>query len=149
MSVQNSSSTFVIPIKPYERLVPWKKGEQEATARGISARKHRETADQLWLVKRKNVITPELADLIYAPPSNNPIYSVAMDAIRTHQGRAMQIVLTSTQEVDLESFATSKPGDMYTIQFIRDELIEKGWPHTQVRFQSRTGHILLLSDFSV
>lgn len=153
MKKQRLASNYVIPINPSnKRIMPWKEGEEDATARGISARKHRETAERMWQVKRKQIVSDELANLIYASPSNNPIYKRTMDAIKSHQGRAMQVVLVSTNQASLDLFAEQSPGDAYTIEFIREELIEKGWLHTQVRFQPiglTGGHILLVSDFTV
>jgi len=138
---------FIIPIKPTPRLVPWEKGEEAATAYGINARKHRETAEHLFQVKSRRLPGHERADEIYAPPSQNPIYQRAMDAIKAHQGQFMRAVMQQTTATSLEAFRESNPAEMYALDFIVEELIEKDWLSSKIEYHAG-GFIVLIVDFS-
>jgi hypothetical protein len=145
----NKKYIFVIPMRPRNRLMPWKKGEEEATARGINDRKHRETADTLWLAKQNRQMPLEEAETKFAPPSQNPLYQLAMKNIRSYQGRSMRAVLLTTECGSLKRYAECQPGDYYTLQFIVEELVEKGWTsHLEFeRLGTLKGQIVLVSDF--
>jgi hypothetical protein len=144
---QQQMQPWYIPFKPTKRLNPWKQGEEKACARGINERKHRETAEYLqWQARRGNKLPLE------GRPSDQPIYAVAMDAIRVHQGQVMEVVVAQTEESDLVSFGQRNPAEMYTLQFICEELVEKQWDSSKVQFQPLStggGFIVLVSDFRV
>ena len=138
------SNTYIIPIKDGPRITPWKPGQKEATERGISERKHRETADALWLAKRNNSMPPGMAELKYAPPCLNPIYKTAMDGISQHQGRKMRL------QFECGSCWKMSPNDGYTLAFICEELIEKGWPsEILIDHINNRDIVYLISDFTV
>lgn len=145
------SLTYYIPVNPnQERTVAWKPGEREALSRGISERKHRETADALWLARR-NASPPRLAELevmLSPPPSQDPLYALIMKAIRQAHGGLMALRLPLEQaHVSLVAFSVAQPREYYVACFIRDELVEKNWKQTQLT-ATGDGDILLSSDFT-
>lgn len=139
--------TYYIPVyASQDRIAPWKPGEQQALAQGISARKHRETADVLWLARRRN--DPHLAALeqVYAPPEQDPLYEKMMQAIRSHQNRQMLLLLPlGVKYTSLSSFSAANPRQDYVASFVREELVEKGWRSAELL--CREGDIYLCVDF--
>lgn len=130
-----------------ERIVPFKPGQKEALERGINLRKHRECAELAWQAGRKGQ-----AQSLYAAPSRDEIYDTAMEAIRQHQGQPMKVVLLKeTEGTDLDSVRKLQRRAMYVIEFILEELHEKGWRSSRMEFEAtgpHQGNVLLVSDFT-
>jgi hypothetical protein len=128
-----------------------KAAEEKALPRGISERKHREMAERVWLAKRNQSSGWEQPEQLYAPPSQHPIYKTILQAIMSHQGRTMQTVVCITTASCLTSFAQENPREMIVLQFVVEELIEKGWTSSQLRYEplASGGNVLLVCDFTL
>ena len=147
-----TNNDWFIPIKPAKRLVPWKPGQQAALERGINLRKHRESADLVHQAKRRGQHHIQYAQSIYAMPSRDPIYGAAMTAIRAHQGKSMHsIMVESAVAYNLESFGRKHARSIYVLNFILEELREKGWSSSALQFEpidAHTGRVVLVADFT-
>jgi len=149
--------TFYIPINradDNDRIVPWKKGEPEAMARGISERKHRETADALWVAERNKEKKPEAYERAVrrlVQPRDEPFYHSVMQHIALAATERRQLhVPVMIHGGDIESLAHLEevcPSHHYILQFIMEELKEKGWRDAELT--AGEGDIVLWVDFSV
>jgi hypothetical protein len=145
-----SRQDFVIPLRPRRRLVAWKKGEEAACARGIPARKERELAERIWLAERNRPEGWQSARSLYAPVTPEPLYQKTLLAIQQHRNRQMNVALLRTHHTSLQAFQQSCARSSCILQFIVEELREKGW-QTTLEFESLAegGQLYLVSDFTL
>lgn len=154
---KTEETSFYIPINragDKDRLVPWKKGEPEAMAKGISERKHRETADALWVAERNKEEKPEAYEREarrLVQPRDHPFYHFVMQhielAVTERRQLHIPVMIHGGDIKSLEDLEETCPSHHYILSFIMEELAEKGWRGAELT--AGEGDIVLWVDFSV